>query len=485
MTKRANSTGLSKAIFSMPLSEGSYPFSLSEDEANLSLDNWAWRFLRLNPLYQHDYALWKNRAKEWKDVPRRFTRNGSIVFPRPQDLAVVVYGEGAQPPSPDAVLHLDSRYFMVDGEPLGFRPDKWKYEPVTLGEYIRQSSRENLLGQVRIRDFDAPVDYGIGAWVDPSLLLTPDLPLDEDAVNPSWFYHVNEPIWEAGSWAFVSPDMEIARLPDGQKLGVSRGNSARETNNWTEYRIVDEKPVPVRTTTLKIGAPLPATSSALTPTQFRFLVCLDGYVSPQLATAFRLARDFFELHKKYHRQSVQRGAPAKSVELEKLPNTSGNGASLFSQLVRPAVRQRKHWRVVTIDVAAALPKQRQEIEKELKWQQELLASDLSFPIRRRARDEAEKRNNALKRALCLVELHLAGIEGEFLSQSRMNSAIYCSDTSAYYDLRDLSVPERVAEPSTGIKQQEGHLDRIREGLEFGKQLVLGWYEFEASRQFED
>lgn len=364
MTKRANLTGLSKAVFSMPLSEGLYPFSLSEDEANLSLDNWAWRFLRLNPLYQHDYALWKNWADEWKDIPRRFTKNSPIVFPRPQDLAIVVHGEGEPPPSPDAVFHLDSRYFMVDGEPLGFRPEKWKYVPVSLGEYIRKSPRENLLSQIRIRDFDAPVDYGIGAWLDPALFLMPDLPLHKKVLNPSWFYHVNEPIWEAGSFAFRRPQVWIATLEDGQKVGVGRRDTARETKNWTEFRFVESKRKPISTTTLKIGVPLPAASSALTSTQFRFLVCLEGYVRPQLATAFRLARDFFELHKKYHPRSVQRGAPAKSVELEELPNTSGNGMSLFSQLARPAVRQRKHWRVVTIDVAAALPKQRKEVEQD-------------------------------------------------------------------------------------------------------------------------
>lgn len=480
MTKRANSTGLSKAIFSMPLSEGSYPFSLSENEASLSLDNWAWRFLRLNPLYQHDYALWKNRAKEWKDVPRLFTRNGPIVFPPPQDLGIVVHGKGAPPPSLDAVLHLDSRYFMIDGEPLGFRPDKWKYEPVTLGEYIRKSSRENLLSQIRIRDFDAPVDYGIGAWLDPALSLTPDLPLHKKVLNPSWFYHVNEPIWEAGSWAFLRPQTWIATLEDGQELGVGRRNTARETKKRTEFRFVENKRDPISTTTLKIGVPLPAASSTLTATQFRFLVCLEGYVRPQLATAFRLAGEFFELHKKYHPQSVQRGAPAKSVELEELPNKSGNGMNLFSQLARPAVRQRKHWRVVTIDVAAALPKQRKEIEQELKWQQKRL-----IKVRQRARDENEKKNNALKRALCLVELHLSGsgIEGKLLSQEDMNDAIYCSDTPAYYNIRNLSVHERVAKPSIGFKQQEGHLDRIREGLKLGTQLVLGYYEFEASRQF--
>lgn len=44
----------------LKISDGSYPFSLSDEEEKLSADDWAWLFLRLNPLYRHDYDLQKN-----------------------------------------------------------------------------------------------------------------------------------------------------------------------------------------------------------------------------------------------------------------------------------------------------------------------------------------------------------------------------------------------------------------------------------------
>jgi hypothetical protein len=486
MTKRTNSNALPEAIFSQPLAKGSYPFSLSQEEENLSLDDWAWLFLRLNPLYQHDYALRKNRAEHWKNVPSHFRGQGPVVFPQLSD--VVIYA-GEQDPSRTslhaAIAQLDSRYFTVDGEPLGSMSDKWAYEPVTLAEYIARSSTEVVLEQIRIRDFDAARDFGIGVWLDPAQKTLPDLPTHKEVVSPSWFHHVNEPIWEAGSWAFMRPEVRTMTLADGQKLEFGRRETARERTSWTQYQMIEGKPEPGETIEVKIGEPLPVTSSKLTGTQFQFLVCLDGYVRPQLATAFRLAKEFQALHKKYHPQSVQRGAPAKSVDLDELPNASGRGMNLFSQLKSGAVRQRKNWRAVTIDVAAALGQQQDEIEKELIWQQKSLGDTLTFPIRKRARDEGETKNDARKRALCLLELHLFGSEEGYLSQVRMNSAIYCSDTPAYHEIRGLSIPEHVTQPDTGIKQEEGYLDRIREGLDFGKQLALGWYEFEASLQFDE
>lgn len=106
-------------------------------------------------------------------------------------------------------------------------------------------------------------------------------------------------------------------------------------------------------------------------------------------------------------------------------------------------------------------------------------------IRQRARDETDNKNNALKRALCLIELHLFGIEGGLLSQEDMNEAVYCSDTPAYDAIRNRPSLKQVDPPSMTSRQQEGHLNRIHEGLELGQKLVLGAYEFTASRQFSD
>ena len=47
-------------LFSPPLSPP-YPFALANDDPALALDgdDWAWRFLRLNPEYQNDFSLQK------------------------------------------------------------------------------------------------------------------------------------------------------------------------------------------------------------------------------------------------------------------------------------------------------------------------------------------------------------------------------------------------------------------------------------------
>ncbi|BDT66121.1 hypothetical protein os1_02740 [Comamonadaceae bacterium OS-1] len=324
----------------------------------------------------------------------------------------------------------------------------------------------------------------------------PTIPIPQELPNSlvpglgSWFYHVNEPIWQVNTLAFAHPkpsSISLSTLPDGQRIDFGSLQIAYPLE-WTQYVWVDRRLSGEVIQKVQKGMPIPVnTPQGLKGTQFQFLVCLDGYVRPQLAMAFRIANAFRDLHKKHHPQSVQRGAPAIAVEIEVLPNAAGSGMGLYAQLSGPAVRIRKNWRVVTIDVAGALTGQQEYVDRKLIQQQKELGDQLTFPLRLRPRGEDDLKDNALKRALCIYELHRHGADSQGtqrpLSHMRISHAIYCEDMPEYYDVRGIPIPPSVANARASTPSAD-FLDRAREGLELGSNLIQGWYEFVTSRQFK-
>lgn len=484
-------SGLSPSVLTLPLGRGSYPFALSEQEKALGRDDWAWLFLRLNPQYQHDFRLWKSRDAAWEAVPGGFTPNIPLAMVWRPELLKSWDGSGTPPPAPKSrwnhLKGLDSRYFVVDGEALGNTPHYLHYKPISLEDYLKSQKQPIPLEKIRVRDFDVARDYGIGAWLDPATSPLPPLSAPKDVVTPSWFHNVNAPIWQAGSWAFREPKLYVFTLEDGQTVGVGQYEKANKLVALTKAYKDGVELTGDQLPQLKSGQPLPRTSSHLTATQFQFLVCLDGYVRPQLAVAFSLAEQFKSLHKEYHPASVQRGAGSieSSIEVVTAIDENKPGRALFKTMTISATRQRRNWRIVTLDVAEALGTRRDQIESELIWHQKKAKDTLSFPVRKRPRDEGAEKNNALKRALCLMELHRSKLPGKPLSQKLLNEAIHCADMPAYYQIRGEEAPKHLPIGTFNLDGRAGHADQIREGLKLGKNMVLGWFEYVASRQFED
>lgn len=481
---------LSKDIFTLPLGGDNYPFSLTAEEKCFSPDDWAWLFLRLNPLYQHDYRLWNDRNTNWTQVSGQFLKNGQVT--RPLSLETVLNSELGK---------LDSRYFIVDGDPLGNESGYLRYEAVTLAEYLDRHRDAQLLQRLRVREFDAARDYGIGAWLDPKDKQLPTLqpaPMNSNVADKgvgtelpwraSWFFNVNEPIWRVNTWALAPAEPVFWQSGDNQTVQIGMSSVAKRVLGMTVFKTdgVDHMPMEME---LHEGSPLPLMGKGLTATQFKFYVCLDGYVQPQVDMVFRIAAELLALHEEYYPKAVRRGAARIPVDIVSLAaHGTEHQDGIDSILGQAAVRMRKNWCAVTIDVAAALPDQKTEVVQRLKGDQEALGPALTFPIRARSRGETDVYENTLKRALCVLELHRHGLsedgQGAGLSQLAMNKAIYCDDNAAYYELRGLPAPPRKVK-GLNEESQDGHLDRVREALGLGKGMVLGWYEFVASRQFED
>lgn len=478
MDNRTLPTDLSQKIFSLPFSAGDCPFDLSEAERKLKPDHWAWLFLRLNPLYQHDYVLWKAQAVT---MPALLRPNGPIVPLAPGAPATSV---------PEALRQLDSRHFALDGAPLGGRLDHWTFVSETLGAYL-DAHPEVDLRAIRVREFDAPGDYGIGAWLDPATLHPPELPHAPATGRGSWFHHVNEPIWEVHPEAVMQAKMLLHELPDGQWIAFGRDHYARASdtmckagpdraaNPQDEFAPPQQRP---RTIPL-----LPSsTSTALAPTQVRFLVCLDGYVRPQVDMAFALASECRELHREHNAAFITGSTLAEPVKIEAPLVLSGRSTGIFVGLSGAAVRVRKNWCAVTIDVAGPLGGQQEHVEAALLKMQKALGKALTFAIRLRSPNEKSASDNPLKRALCTIELRMHGDtrrkRRSVMPYGLINQAIYCNDTYAYYNVRDQPVKPAVKQNKGGLPEL-GNLENVRASLKLGRGMALGWYELLASRKF--
>lgn len=477
MENRAPASDLSQQIFSLPFLKDSAPFDLSEAERKLRPDDWAWFFLRLNPLYRHDYALWKNQTTRREEMPARYRLNAPVVPLAP--------GVPATPVAED-LRALDSRFFTLHGDPLGGRLDEWVYKSETLGAYLDQHPEVDLKA-IRIREFDAPRDYGIGAWLAPATLHPPVLPNAPATGRGSWFYHLNEPIYEVHSVRTMQAKLLLHELPDGQTIAFGRGHYTRPRTAPLDDQRGDKAEDKSEQAQVR-SIPLLPTSidSKLAATQFRFLVCLDGYVRPQVATAFQLASELRELLKEDDANFKSSSTPARPTVVEEPLTPTRRLSGLFNGLTTAAVRIRKHWCAVTIDLVGPLGGQQEKMEAVLLKKQEALVDELTFPIRMRSPNEKDAFDNPLKRALCVVELRRHGDaqrEGRpTMSWGRINRALYCNDTHDYYEVRGLPVPVAVKLNKGGLPEL-GKPEHVRASLSLGHDMAMGWYELLASRKF--
>jgi hypothetical protein len=471
--------------FTLPLAKGNYPFRLTENDAPLNGDDWAWSFLRLNPFYRYDFKLvgaqreLRPRLDEARRLINLFRMKAlpadSPVLRLPRSLPLL------PTELPQVVADLDSRYFVLEDKPL-FRPlRQFSVVPSTLQEWLNEHGGIADLARLDIREFDAPRDYGISAWMPP------DNPtLDRLKPGESWFHLLNEPIWAAGTWALRPsnvPRIHIAAT--GQKAMVGTETHTVVVKEKVEKRAPNFD-VEI-THQLISGRPVPLRYGSEKSTELYFLICLDGYVGPQLDALLPIAKDLKALHRSYFPKAVARGTakgfvPVIEDPLDLTAKMNCSLDALFTSLTRAPSRCRKNWRAVTIDVAAPMVEQFENLTDRLIKIQDSLSAQLTFPLR--MREGRVNGDHWLKKSLCVLELYFQGCGDKNVHPSllTMARAFYDEVDPIYPSLRGkqamrLPVVSKAAKNAGNADHPK--LEVVKEALENAQLLALGWYEFIA------
>jgi hypothetical protein len=235
-------------------------------------------------------------------------------------------------------------------------------------------------------------------------------------------------------------------------------------------------------------------------TEFHFLVCLDGYVKPQVDLIKPIAETFKSLHKKYHPASVARGKAWTGTPIifdpeDKPINVSCPTVGAYLSMRRDPNLLRRHWRQVTIDVAGPLNQQFKAVLQSLDEEQIQLGGQLSFPVRRRVGNQLTYGDHWLKMALCVLELHALGMvknAESWFSLETMDAAFYDWTSKVYWKIRgkpfsdvDVRALAEQVSASRASCNPPLNLSKVRNALDNAKNLALGWHEFIATLSFTD
>jgi len=403
--------------FTLPLADGNYPFLLTEKDEARSTDNWAWSFLRLNPYYRHDFELVRVRpgVHSHLDEARRLISHFRIkqLPPGSQPIWPPAYDLPLPTELPDAVANLDSRYFIADGKPIRRRHQQFAYVPATLQEWLNDHGGIASIAQLDIREFDAARDYGLSDWVHPDRQSLEDLEADQ-----SWFHYINEPVWSAGTWALRPSNKPLIHIDSsGREITVGTQQQPEIVTKITVLKGADPEGTVKQ---LVVGQPLPLDYLSTKSTELHFLICLDGYVEPQLAAMRPIADDLKTLHQQYFPKAVAKGSNSNFVPIIKDPREITEQvpailASMFRDLTQSPIKSRKNWRAITVDVAAPIVKQFEDLTKQLVEIQDSLADQLTFPLRKRIGRTGG--DHWLKKNLSVLELYFYGFDSSDVNAS--------------------------------------------------------------------
>lgn len=186
------------SLFSPPLPPP-HPFALQpKDDPALALDgdDWAWRFLRLNPEYQNDFSLQES-------LPPLLHNKGEWSLSRlRKELESGELGR-ALPTQCRVFLH---RRLCI------WRPFNWDETPIGTLQQVLNAEADDAgrLEQIFVRDFvlDCGRIWGLTDWLDPTL---PCLPPLTESNRVSWFYSLYEPIYELAMFDVARIDRSEAQ----------------------------------------------------------------------------------------------------------------------------------------------------------------------------------------------------------------------------------------------------------------------------------
>ncbi len=471
--------------FTLPLDENNnYPFRLTVEDKGRSNDNWAWSFLRLNPYYRHDFNVVLARP----DVQPHLDEAKRLIFRFRMKTLPDEYASIRHPMSlptlptelPKAVADLDSRYFILDGEPLCPPREQFSSDPATLQGWLNQQGGIANIARLDIRDIDAPRDYGIAAWVHPDQQTLEELP-----PGCSWFHFINEPVWSVGTWALRPSNVpRMHTTASGREIMVGTEERTVIVKEVTE-RLAPDFGEAVRQ--LVVGRPIPLMYGSKKSTELYFLICLDGYIEPQVNAVRPIANDLKALHRAYFPKAIARGSLPDFVPIIENPHDPATQltaplSGLFKSLTQAPTRNRKHWRAITIDVAAPMVEQIDYLTKRLLEIQDSIAAQLTFPLRKRTgRTDGD---HWLKKNLSVLELYFYGFDGDSVRPSllAMTRAFYDEDDPMYHSIRGKSTTQRSEKSLIGASELHADhpkLEVIKEALANAQDLARGWYEFVA------
>lgn len=447
-------------ITSLPFAPGSHPFALTADDPAraLSGDQWAWRFLRLSPTYRHDYALWVAKPS-WSTK-------------RPLKTVAALKAE-----LPDAEWHAlldaDSRYFTIDGKPLGNAIEWPNLRAAALREAL--SDVQGREADITVRDLDAPRLHGIGHWFDPAQFDLP--PLNQLHGVRSWFHNLTEPIWESAlpsllprpdAWALI----DSVRVNVGMEPDIGVFIPASGMTYYAQHPMVAADGT-ITSKLVKVTQ-TPQRAEFATQTEVAILVCLDGNLPVQHSNVTKLLQSAQE--------AIFPGQPFKGGDGYEpiLVSAEHPRATRFGKLrgdlkdlTGAAPQGRRHWRLAIFDVQFALREQLDwALEKWTTQQVELSnAGQLSTPLRQRAGNMHEG-NFWLKAALCSLEAQInlmARYPADSFGRQNLTEIILSLSHPLHQEVRGSGIATHQADDDELTK------DLINKAVKNGKVLALGQY----------
>ena len=506
------------AYSTLSLLAGNYPFLLSEHE-QLPTDQWAWRFLRLNPYYRYDYNL---RLQKRPGILSRYNRPGDETR--------------AQIARKKEFLNLDSRYFLFKGE-VASAPLSWpSIKRITIEEYLTNQGLSDGDIDTRflsLRRLESVEYYGISYWFDPALVELPRL-----EKNQSWFFYEKIVPWNVGDRRIVVPERQTVLFgPPRMAQSIDREEAyarakgdhesiedsfVRKTlldilenskKHWDGFYITVGEQGGVRRTGRDIAHERELAGEELTPVQKRaltfergffgeteiaFLIDLNKRLRSQIAYVTHIAKSFQELHQS---EGLSKKLPVPPLGFQPLAfhpdRVTGSAAGLLcgaSPSMSLGRKVRSNLRLVILDVRFSLPVQIRQIEQQLDQEQKeldkILEEQGKQPLlsRKKTGRAVEGGDHWLKRALTLTELHINLAEknsGKCLSPEKLCRAVYdTSDETFYPLLRE----ESISSNNKGTKDRTNDVllnrdeaakqsETIKGALRVGRNLVLGEYLF--------
>ena len=447
-------------ITSLPFAPGSYPFALTADDPARTMpgDQWAWRFLRLSPTYRRDYALW---------VARPF-------WSTQRPLKTVTELKAELPDSEwQALLSADSRYFTLEGKPLGHAIEWPHLQAASLQESL--SDLQGHEAYIKVRDLDAHRLYGIGHWFDPKLVDLP--PLDQSRGVRSWFHNLTEPVWEGAFPSLLSrPDawtsIDSVRINVGKEPDIGVFIPQSGMTYYAQQPVVTADGT-ITSKLVKVTH-APRRPEFATQTEVAILVCLDGNLPVQHRNITKLLESAQEAI--FPGQTIRGGNGYEPilVSAEHPRATSfGKLRGDLKDLTEAAPQGRRHWRLAIFDVQFAL---REQLDWALeKWTAQQIdlsnAGQLSTPLRQRAGNMHEG-NFWLKAALCCLEAQINLMEKyptASFGRQNLTEIILSLKHPLHKEVRGSGIAAHQ------VDDDELARDLINKAVKNGKVLALGQY----------
>jgi hypothetical protein len=433
-----------KVDLTLRLEDPANPFRLSASEQTMTAEDWAWKFLRLNPKYRHDYELAKQEdlSDAW--------RHASVQHYLDQSAGKITA----------EYLHaLDSRLFVNDKGILDSQTVWPRYVAETLAQHFHRTKQSPVaLDSIRFRELDAPRDYGINEWLDPALTSLP-----KSSSDLSWFHWKLDPIWETAHQNFIPVDFLVSNgAVENKHVDVVR---IRALNDMLPVmRVSGTRPAPVET-----------------GTWFAFVISAFTYLKPQLHKVKEIAVLYQQALQHHEGLTVNQGNPPPGFEpliwnWDRRVRPLGKIDTAMDDLLHSHPTQRQ-WFTVLFDVRFDLGIQFKEIEKRLHTLQEQFPEYAEFKLRHRAGNLMQE-DFWLKRYAVLAEmLTTASSSGQFPTAMEIERNLFDGGSPDWAEFwtYQLGVPPR------GQQNPEARIDMIQKSAAEARHMVEQAYEFLIGR----